>query len=288
MKISEPEADTLQAATAGDLAALDRLLAGIQPGVFNLALRMLGNREDAADATQETLLRVVTHLAGFRGEAAFATWVWRIARNVLLDARTRSAESPLVSLDAMAERLGAGLELAERLLHAQGGPLPLTPADKLQARQVALACTQAMLMTLPREQRLAYVLDTVFGLPSAQAAEVLDITPVAYRQRLARSRAALDGFARSTCGLANPQAACHCERQLPALRHAGGRSLPLAVHPAELQQAEQALAAFTRLADAAALFRGHPEYQAPSALLPAIRAVLAQEGFIASQRGPLQ
>lgn len=285
MKITEPDAKLREAATQGDLAALDRLLALVQPGIYNLAVRMLGHRDDAADATQEILLKLVTHLASFRGEAAFSTWVWRIARNHLLTAHTRSAESPEVSLEGMAARLQAGLDFVDTVLHATGQPLPMTPQDKLEARQVALGCTQNMLMTLTREQRLAYVLDSVFGLPSQQAAEVVGITPEAYRQRLSRTRALLDAFTGQTCGLANPQARCHCERQLPALRHmrAGGPAKAtsvVALHRSELQEAERTFSAFTRVGDAAALFRAHPAYLAPDAMRDAIRAVLTQEGFL--------
>ena len=252
MKITEPDAKLREAAIQGDLAALDRLLALVQPGIYNLAVRMLGNRDDAADATQEILLKLVTHLGSFRGEAAFSTWVWRIARNHLLTANTRSAESPEVSLEGMAERLQAGLDFVDTVLHASGRPMPITPQDRLEARQVALGCTQNMLMTLTRDQRLAYVLDAFTG---------------------------------QTCGLANPQARCHCERQLPALRHlgAGGQAKAASVvplHRSEQQEAERAFSAFTRVGDAAALFRAHPAYQAPDAMRSAVRAVLTQEGFL--------
>jgi RNA polymerase sigma factor (sigma-70 family) len=291
VKIIEPEAALRQAATQGDLAALNRLLATVQPGVYNLAVRMLGNRDDAADATQEILLKLVTHLASFRGDAAFSTWVWRIARNHLLTTSTRSAESPEVSLEGMAERLQVGMDFADTLAQRQGAPAQLTPQDKLEARQLALGCTQSMLMTLNREQRLAYVLDSVFGLPSKDAAAVVGITPDAYRQRLSRARALLDNFTDKTCGLANPQARCHCEAQLPAWRNlrANAPHKPaslMAIHRNEMGQVEQAFAAFTRVGDAAALFRAHPNYQAPQAMLAAIRAVLTQEGFL--DTGPLQ
>lgn len=68
MKITNRGPEILRAAIAGDLAALDELLLAIQPGVCNLAVRLLGHRDDAADSTQEILLEVVTHLGGFRGE----------------------------------------------------------------------------------------------------------------------------------------------------------------------------------------------------------------------------
>ena len=222
MKIEEPEPGLVAAAVEGDLGSIDALLRTIQPGVFNLAVRMLGNREDAGDATQEILLKVVTHLAGFRGDAAFATWVFRIARNHLLTALTRSRESPETSLEAMGERLQSGIDFAASLSLAGPGT-PLTPEDKLAARQVAIGCTQAMLMTLDREQRLAYVLDAVFGVSAQDGADVLEIEPAAYRQRLSRARRSLDPFVKGTCGLVNADAACRCERQLPALREPRSR-----------------------------------------------------------------
>ena len=288
MKITEPDQATLRDATGGDLAALDAVLLAIQPGVYNLAVRVLGNRDDAADAAQEILLKVVTHLSSFRAESAFATWVWRVAHNHLMTARTRSAEMPEVSLEGLAERLGLGLEFADQLAQRQGGPAALTPQDKLEARQVALACTQTMLMALDREQRLIYLLDAVFDVSSKDAAAVVGITPEAYRQRLSRTRARMDAFLGKTCGLANAEAPCSCERQLPAIRHErqsghGEKPKLIAIHAAEVQQAEQQFAAFTRLSDAAAVLRGHPSYRAPEAMRSAIRAVLTQEGFLQHQ-----
>jgi RNA polymerase sigma factor (sigma-70 family) len=289
--ISEPSAETIAQAIEGSLAAIDALIMTIQPGVYRLAVHVLGDRHDAADATQEILLKVLTHLAGFRGEAAFSTWVWRVAHNHLLTARTRRKESPEVSLEDIAERLGQGLDFTATLAHARGEPSPLSPQDKLEARQLALACTQSMLMALDREQRLVYVIDTVFGLDSRQAAAIVGISADAYRQRLSRARARLDAFMGDHCGLANPQAACRCERQLPAARHVASargpdRSAVVAIHREEMQEAERHFAAFTRVCDAASVLRGHPAYQAPESMRAAIRAVLAQEGFL--QRGTPQ
>jgi RNA polymerase sigma factor (sigma-70 family) len=289
MKILDPGTETLSAAIAGDLVALDKVLLAIQPGIYNLAVRVLGHRDDAADATQEVLLKVVTHLGSFRAESAFATWVWRVAHNHLMTARTRSAEPPHVSLEGLAERLGLGVELAAHLAQSQAAPALLTPEDKLEARQMALACTQTMLMTLDREQRLIYVLDTVFDLPSKEAAAVVGITPEAYRQRLSRIRTRMDAFMARSCGLANHEAACTCERQLPAVRYTrksglAGKAPVMALHTQEMQEAERHFAAFSRVSDAAAVFRAHPNYRAPEAMRAAIRAVLTQEGFMQRER----
>ena len=285
MRIAEPSPTTLRAATEGSLEAVDVLITTIQPGIHKLAVHVLGHRQDAADATQEILLKVVTHLSGFRSESAFSTWVWRVAYNHLMTARTRKAESPEVSLEDIGERLEQGLEFAARLARDRGEPGPLSPQDKLEARQVALGCTQSMLMALDREQRLAYVIDTVFDLDSREAAAVVGISPAAYRQRLSRARARLDAFMSRACGLSNPEAACRCERQLPALRHlaqANGvdRSAVMARHQPEREEAERQFAAFTRLTDAAAILRAHPDYRAPEAQRAAILAVLRQEDFM--------
>ena len=69
----------IKQATAGDKAALETVLSAVQDLVFNLSLRMLGTFHDAEDASQDILLKVMTHLSSYKGESAFTTWVFRIA-----------------------------------------------------------------------------------------------------------------------------------------------------------------------------------------------------------------
>ena len=70
-------------ATAGDKESLETLLLGVQDLVFNLSLRMLGTFPDAQDASQDILLKVMTHLSSFKKESRFSTWVFAIAVNHL-------------------------------------------------------------------------------------------------------------------------------------------------------------------------------------------------------------
>jgi RNA polymerase sigma factor (sigma-70 family) len=279
----------LRAAVAGDLAALGALIVAVQPGVFNLALRMLGGREDAADATQEILLKLVTHLGGFRGDAAFTTWVFQVARHHLLSALERrgQAQARETSFEALADKLGQGLDYFDALPTPRHAEEPLTPEEQLEVRQVALGCTQHMLMALDAEQRLVVLLDIVFGLSGAEAAAVLEISADAYRQRLSRARSRLEAFTAGTCGLLDETKRCQCRRQLPALQHvqaqakAQGVARPVGVRAqsrAELAEAETQFESLRRMSDAAALLRLHPQYQAPPALHAAIRAVLRSEG----------
>jgi hypothetical protein len=100
----------------------------------------------------------------------------------------------------------------------------------------------------------------------------------------------MESFVTKTCGLANTEAPCHCHKQLPALAHQAstsraGHTKPLiAIRKAELQQAERAFDALVRVGNAAAVFRAHPDYQAPDNQLAAIRAVLRAEGFWGDDR----
>src|SRR5262245_1976161 len=79
--------DDVRAAQRGDRQALERVVRAIQDDVFHLAVRVLGDPEEARDASQEVLVRVVTRLGSFRGESRFRTWVYRVATNALLDVR---------------------------------------------------------------------------------------------------------------------------------------------------------------------------------------------------------
>jgi RNA polymerase sigma factor (sigma-70 family) len=276
MKINPVSLDVIKRAVAGDLAALDELLATIQGGIYNLAVRMLGNREDARDACQEILLKVTTHLASFRSESAFSTWVYQISRNHLLNASTRSKESPEVSFDALSETLQKGLDIGEDTWYSRA----LQPDEKLAAREMAITCTQGMLLRLDREHRLAYLLDAVFGLPSQEAAQVLEISPEAYRKRLSRARQSLEEFSQSVCGLVNKEAACQCEKQVHAVGVLAGKGIEIKPvrlfhHDSERAQATKVFDNMMEMSEMAQVLRQHPDWQAPSAMREAIRLVLS-------------
>ena len=288
MKIAEPSPQMIASALRGELASIDALITSIQPGIYNLAVRMLGNREDAADATQEILLKLVTHLSSFRAESAFSTWTFRVAKNHLLTAATKSRESPEVSLEGIVEGLAQGLAFNQQQTEPFGERV-LQPDEKLEAKQIALGCTQKMLMSLDRDQRLSYLLDIVFGLSSEAAASVLEISADAHRQRLSRSRARLDRFTAQSCGLVSKTAACRCEKQIPAIRHrkkiSAAENLALTetvfiIHPVERDEVQRNFDAIVRLGNASELIKAHPSYQAPDAMQRAIRSVLRIEGFL--------
>jgi RNA polymerase sigma factor (sigma-70 family) len=244
----------------GDRDALESLVVALKDDVYGLALRMLWHPQDAEDATQEILVRVVTRLATFRGESAFRTWVFRVAANHLLNARRGRAEVP-ISFDQFAGELGRGL--ADR---APG------PDSRLLEEEVKIGCTTGMLLCLDRDHRLAYVLGEIVGLDSGAAAVALDIEPAAFRKRLQRSRERLQQFMAGHCGLLNASAPCRCAKRIDGAIAAGRvdpRRLLFATHAVR-----RAVERLDELRDAASVYRSHPDYAAPDGLVARVRAAL--------------
>jgi RNA polymerase sigma factor (sigma-70 family) len=101
--------DLVRAARDGDRASLEHLVLSIQDRVHSLALRMLWNPEDAKDATQEILIRIVTRLGTFRGASSFTTWVYRVAANYLLTARKSHLEEQRYTFQRFGQELDESL-----------------------------------------------------------------------------------------------------------------------------------------------------------------------------------
>jgi RNA polymerase sigma factor (sigma-70 family) len=173
--------------------------------VYGLALRMLWHREEAEDATQEILVRVVTRLAQFDFRGGLKTWVYRVATNYLLDVKKSCAERLQLSFSSFADDLADGLS-------SEG---PGEGERSVLTEEVKIGCTLGMLQCLDRPHRLAYVLGEIFDLPAPEAARALDLPAATFRKRLERARQAIETFTRAHCGLVSDAAACRCSRRVP-------------------------------------------------------------------------
>ena len=171
--------ELVQQAMEGDKNALEAVLADIQDLVYNLSLRMLGMPADAEDASQEILIKVMTHLSSFRKESSFTTWVFRIAVNHLRDyKKSMFAKHPL-SFEFYGADIMSGKE--------QDVPDLTQGVDaSLLAEELKFSCTNVMLQCLDAESRCIFILGTMFKVDSKVAGEILDITPETYRKRLSR------------------------------------------------------------------------------------------------------
>lgn len=214
----------------GDREALESLVRALQGDVHGLALRMLWNREDAEDATQEILIRVVTRLSQFDFRSRLKTWVYRVAVNYVLDVKKSATERLHLSFERFAEDLAEGVQ-------------PSAPDDtekSLLIEEVKVACTLAMLQCLDRPHRLAYVLGEIMDFSGPEAAEALEISPALFRKRLEHARRGVVAFTKSHCGLVSDSAACQCHRRVRPEAVAdpdGWRPLQFAGRATSFQQA---------------------------------------------------
>lgn len=260
-------------AKAGDRRALESVVGAVLQDVHALARRFLWHPEDAEDAAQEILIRVVTGLARFRGESSFRTWVYRVACNTLLTTRKRRMEQRSISFDEFGEDLARGLS---------DDPLRVDPDvdEALLLEEVKIGCTLGMLLCLDRDHRLAYILGDIVELEHREAAEVLEITPAAYRKRLSRARAKVSSFVMAHCGLANPANPCRCRRRVTTavdLGRVDPDHLLFAGLPERARRFPQVLVQIRQLEEtrrAAALYKSHPVPQPSGAFVSWLRATL--------------
>lgn len=167
-------------AAKGDEAAFEQLLTQHEKSVYNLCLRMTGNPEDAMDVSQEVFLRVWKNLSSYQYDAAFSTWLFRIASNACIDFLRAKKRRNDVSLTMQDENDGEDKELAV----PDETPLP---EEQLLAKEQQSAVMKAM-NELPPDFREILQLRVVEELPYEEIAEILDIKVGTVKSRLARAR----------------------------------------------------------------------------------------------------
>ncbi|HSP15171.1 MAG TPA: RNA polymerase sigma factor [Thermoanaerobaculia bacterium] len=261
-------APLVERARAGDAAALEQLVTAIQDDVYGLALRMLWHPDDAADAAQEILIRIVTHLSDFRGESRFRSWCYAIAANHLRTVRRGRMESADLTFETFERELHETASAAE--------DLESNPEYAVAVEEVRVGCTLGMLLCLDREQRLAYIAGEILELDHHEAAEILGISPAAFRQRLARARKAIVGFTSRVCGIVDPANGCHCTKRVAYAIERGRVHLGkpvfgdcLRTTAPKFAQVQNAVRRLEELRRAAALYRSHPRFTPRTDLAPA-------------------
>ena len=272
---SEPEDQNLvPRARAGDRKALEDLIERHQAWIYNIALRMLFHPEDAEDATQEILVKVLTRLSSFEGRSSFRTWLYRVAFNHLLNMKRGREELKVTTFSAYGDALDStpDLELAD--------PKDGSPEANLLVTEVMLACTSGMLLCLDREQRLTYVLGAIFSVSDSVGADVLEITAESFRQRLTRARRDLRNFMNDKCGLVNKSNPCRCAKKTRGFiqeGHVDPNNLLFArERMSEVREAAPKVYEIVKTLDdqCAEIYRGHPFYKPPD-LAQMVRKLVA-------------
>jgi RNA polymerase sigma factor (sigma-70 family) len=254
-------------AAEGDRRAVEEIVRSLQRPLYNVALKMLLVHQDAEDATQEALIRIVTHLGQYRAEARFSTWAWRIAVRRILDFREQRAATARFSFDVFATDLADGLDehAVERT------------EDAILHRQLKLACSRAMLQCLDGDHRIAFILCELVELSSNEAAEILELEPATVRKRLSRARTQLAAFLGRHCGVVNPSAACACHRRLDrALSLGRVDRAELEVDDGNLVALRAQLATLPEMRRVTEFYRSDPDLESKRDFVATMRSMLGQ------------
>jgi RNA polymerase sigma factor (sigma-70 family) len=264
--MTDPERDDgrlVGRANSGERDALEELVKRHQAWVYNVAVRMLAHPQDAEDATQEIFIKAFTRLSSFEGRSTFRTWLYRIAVNHVLNMRRGRLESKALTFSCYAH----GLDDTPELDLPDEASVPVDV--RLLVDEARISCTSGMLLCLDRGQRLVYILGEILDVGDAVGAELLDVSPENFRQRLHRARRDLHSFMNDRCGLVNPANPCRCAKKTRGFMQAGyvdPNNLLFA--RARITQVRDAVPATARAVatldqECARVYREHPLYEAP-------------------------
>ncbi len=166
----------------GETSAFDELMDRYEQKVYNLAMRMTGNPEDAYDMAQEAFLRVFKSLHRFRGNSSFSTWLYRVASNVCLDFLRKRKRSPVyISID---ESLTGEDGEYQRQFEDGYSPDP----EELVSRVEMQEAIQEQIGTLSDDHRLVILLRDAQGRTYQEIADILQISIGTVKSRLYRAR----------------------------------------------------------------------------------------------------
>ena len=175
----EQEYLIVQQVLKGDVNAFEELVLEYEKKVYNVALRILGNSEDAADMTQEAFIKAFNSLSGFRGDSKFSVWLTRIVSNLCLDFLRSRSRRPTVSLSVEDD---------------EGDDVQLDIADVSQSPELLLErsltreSVRRGLKALPEDYREILLLREIQGLSYDEIAEALNIEVGTVKSRIFRGR----------------------------------------------------------------------------------------------------
>ena len=179
-----PDAELVRRAKAGELDAFETLTNRHEQRVYSLALRMLRHEQDAEDVTQQTFLSAVEHLAGFREEASFSTWLLRIATHAALKVIRKRKGLPTVSLEEMTETQEGyeGIPHPEFIADWRQSPEELVQNNEIQR------LLDGALAELDENHRVVFLLRDVEGMSVKETADSLGLSEANVKVRLLRAR----------------------------------------------------------------------------------------------------
>lgn len=166
----------------GNYLSFEELVKKYEQKIYNLAYRIMGNKEDASDVLQETFLQALRKLPSFKGKAKFSTWLYRIAVNSCLMRKRKQKKMEIVSLD-----VPILTKKEDEIKRDLGDDWSKSPLATLENEEVKKTLFNAI-DSLPEEYRTVFLLRGLDGLSNQEVAKVLKISLPAVKSRLHRAR----------------------------------------------------------------------------------------------------
>lgn len=174
------EKKIIEKVLGGDANAFEELVLKYEKTVYNLALRMVGDRDDAFDMTQEAFIKAYGSLSSFRGDSKFSVWIYRITTNVCLDFLRSKSRKQQVSLTVSDDDEDAQLDIPD-------------PEQQL-IKKISMQSVEEGLKTLPDKQRQILVMRELCGMSYAEIGKALSLEEGTVKSRIFRARKRLCTF----------------------------------------------------------------------------------------------
>lgn len=178
------EKKIIEKVLGGDANAFEELVLKYEKTVYNLALRMVGDRDDAFDMTQEAFIKAYGSLSSFRGDSKFSVWIYRIATNVCLDFLRSKSRKQQVSLTVSDDDEDAQLDI----------PDPSSAPEQQLMQKISMQSVEEGLKTLPDKQRQILVMRELCGMSYAEIGKALSLEEGTVKSRIFRARKRLCTF----------------------------------------------------------------------------------------------
>ncbi len=193
-------------ALKGNKTALENLIKKHQNWIYNIALTMVSDNNDAADITQEVLIKFITKLETFKNKSNFRTWLYRIVKNHFLNMKRGKYETKPISFD----KFGEGLDgISNESLSDYAYQID----NNILVEEAKISCMKGMLLCLDREQRFIYIIGELFEFSDTIGSAIMEITRANFRVKLHRAKKQLYNFMNNKCGLINQNNPCRCAKK---------------------------------------------------------------------------
>ncbi|MCL2838429.1 MAG: sigma-70 family RNA polymerase sigma factor [Oscillospiraceae bacterium] len=180
------EAELIHKAQTGDVRAFEQLVEEYQQSVFNLAYRMIGNHEDAADMAQEAFIKAYFNLSKFKGNSKFSTWIYRIATNSCLDEIKKRKKTPTYSMSD-------SIEIEEGEITREIEDKSSNIEENFE-REEQLKMVNKAIGRLQENHRIIIIMRDVNNMSYEEIAEILKCSTGTVKSRISRARTILHDF----------------------------------------------------------------------------------------------